>query len=489
MAQTLTVVLLAGVVFGMNTMFWALAGIVRYLSERNQRPLGPPGQGQHRSAAAPHGRRGHAASIEADAPHRFRDDDVAVLIPAHNEAAVLEHTLRAANTLFPVSNIHVISDGSTDHTAQIGRDFGVRVLELSPNRGKAGALLAAIQHFELARDFRIVLLLDADTRLDRDYLKTGLPEFDDPSVVAVAGSVRCLLDPPPRTLVGRLLISYRARLYVMMQYLNKYGQSARWANVMPIIPGFASMYRADVLDRIDIAAPGLAIEDFNMTFEVHAKRLGRIAFHPNIALAYTQDPDTVGEYVRQIRRWSLGYWQTVRLHRFRFGWFRVALAAQIAELISSSVLLLLSVPLMLFSVYSETLARSYGSPDFLGEELVGTLRPQDIAIGVLVPDLVVTAFAVIVLRRPSLLLLAPFLPVLRFVDAYVSLRSIPTALRTRSNGRWISPIRRGVEPPTVGGPTPTSLPRQPHPAVSDPTARDTVSASADLLEGVPNCES
>ena len=52
------------------------------------------------------------------------------------------------------------------------------------------------------------------------------------------------------------------------------------------------MYRVDVLDQIDIAAPGLVIEDFNMTFEVHAKKLGRIAFRPDVAVAYTQDPDT-----------------------------------------------------------------------------------------------------------------------------------------------------------------------------------------------------
>lgn len=369
-------------------------------------------------------------------------EDVAILIPAHNEAAVLGDSLRAASALLPLSNIHVVSDGSTDRTADVAAESGVHVLQLSPNRGKAGALVAGIGHFDLARRFGVVLLLDADTRLATDYLTTALPMFDDPEVVAVAGRVKCLLDPPPRTRMGRFLVSYRARLYAVVQLLTKYGQAARWANVVPIVPGFASMYRTDVLSRIDIAAPGLMIEDFNMTFEVHAKKLGRIAFRPDAALAYTQDPDTWRDYVRQIRRWTVGYWQTVRLHGLHAGRFWVALSLQIAELILSSIVLLLVLPLMLFAVYTETLASTYGNPEVMGRELVGTLGAQYVLIGVLLPDLLLTMFAAVALQRPGLLLFAPLFPAMRLVEAYICLRSIPVAWRTHSSGSWVSPARR-----------------------------------------------
>ena len=250
----------------------------------------------------------------------------------------------------------------SDRTVEIAEEFGVRVLDLQPNRGKAGALAAAIEYFDLERLFGVVLLLDADTRLSPDYLITGLPLFDQPDVVAVAGRVRCHADPPPRTRMGRFLVSYRSRVYAMTQLLVKYGQAARWANVVTIVPGFASMYRTDILQRIDITAPGLVIEDFNMTFEVHAKKLGRIAFQPDCAVAYTQDPDTWHDYLSQIRRWTLGYWQTVRLHGMHVGRFWTALALQIAELLSSSVVLLCMIPLVVFTAYSETLANVYGDP-------------------------------------------------------------------------------------------------------------------------------
>ena len=69
-----------------------------------------------------------------------------------------------------------------------------------------------------------------------------------------------------------------------------------------------------------------------MTFEIHAKKLGRIAFHPSAAVAYTQDPDNLQDYTRQVRRWILGFWQTVRRHRLQAGKFWFVLVFYIIEL-------------------------------------------------------------------------------------------------------------------------------------------------------------
>lgn len=435
MIQIFFIILLLVTVFGINTLVWGTAGLGRWLAHLR-------GLSRQRRLCGRHSAAGTGAALATNS--RFRPDDVAVLIPAHNEAAVIEDSLRAAVRLLPKENIHVISDGSSDDTAALAEAFGVKVLELSPNRGKAGALLAGIRHFEIERKYRVVLLLDADTKLASDYLTTGLREFDDPEVVAVAGQVECQLDPPPRTWVGRILVAYRARVYAIVQLLVKYGQAARLANVVVIVPGFASMYRTDVLGRIDIVAPGLVIEDFNMTFEVHANRLGRIAFRPGVAVAYTQDPDTLHDYTRQIRRWILGFWQTVRRHRLGTGKFRLALLLSVVELLSSSVMLLLLLPLMLFALYGMTLANTFGHPVIMGYEVIGTWTPTHVAVGVLLPDLVLTLIAAIALRRPGMIALAPLFPLLRLVEAFLCLRCLPTALRTRSDGKWISPSRRAA---------------------------------------------
>lgn len=370
--------------------------------------------------------------------------DVAVIIAAHNEELVIRDTVRSARRLLPADNLFVVSDGSTDGTADAATDEGATVLALTPNRGKAGAIEAIIHEFDLAERFEVVLLLDADTQLDDDYLASGLRQFADPEVVAVAGRAATLFDPPPPDLLGRLLVAYRERLYIAVQYLHKYGQAVPWANAVAIVPGFASMYRSRVLGDIDISAAGLAIEDYNMTFEVHAKKLGRIAFNPGAAIARTQDPATMHDYTRQVRRWSLGFWQTVRRHGLRLGGFWMALTAYIVELVSSSVLLLLT-PLVLVVVAAATALVAGGwDPGGVAGAIADGLPLWALALGILLPDYALTVLAAIVTRRPSYLWMGAAFPLMRVVDAALCLRALADSLTSSNDGRWRSPTRRSA---------------------------------------------
>src|SRR5690606_6808837 len=322
------------VVVGVNTLLWVGAGLVRLAAAR----LG--GRPRHRGGRIP------------------RPDEVAIVIAAHNEALVIEATIRSAARQVPVENVFVACDGCTDDTVAIARACGATALDIHPNRGKAGAIRAIVEELALADRFEVLLLLDADSQLHDDYLVSGLPAFADPEVVAVAGRATTILDPPPATVLGRILVAYRERLYLSVQYLQKFGQAARLLNAVTIVPGFASMYRTRVLADIEIDAPGLAIEDYNMTFEVHAKRLGRIAFRPDAAIALTQDPDNLRDYRQQMRRWSLGFWPPVRRHGLHAGRFWALLAISIAELVTSSVFMVLVVPIVLVSVAAAVLAAS-----------------------------------------------------------------------------------------------------------------------------------
>nr|WP_231715268.1 glycosyltransferase family 2 protein [Arthrobacter gengyunqii] len=355
-----------------------------------------------------------------------RPNQVAVLIAAHNEELVIAETIASAKRLVPAGNIHVISDGSTDATSGIAEAEGVNCLELNPNRGKAGALAAGIEYYDLASNYEVMLLLDADTRLSPDYLETGLPLFAAPDVVAVAGRAKSLPDTRHRNPLARVLLAYRERLYAAVQLLMKYGQAAESANVVNIVPGFASMYRTRILPEIDVDAPGLLIEDFNMTFEVHAKKLGRIEFHPSAAVAYTQDPDNLRDYIRQVRRWQLGFWQTVRRHGWNRGKFWVVLYVHVLELVSASFVLILAVPIVILSELTE----------------VSLLRPVDLLIGVILPDYLLTIVAAVVLRRPSMLLLGVVFPLIRVLDAVICLITLTLAWTRITSGVWVSPTRR-----------------------------------------------
>ena len=429
-------VLLLVLTLGVSTTFWLIVGGLRFLAEHTF--LGGPSAAIPAETDAPHG--AHAARVGRDTIPT--PAQVAVIVAAHNEALVIGDTIRSAVALVPLENIHVISDGSSDNTAEVARDAGAQVLELTPNRGKAGALVAGIEHFELGTRFDVVLLLDADTRLSPNYLTTGLPSFADQTVVAVAGRVSTMERPHPSTLLGRFLVAYRERLYVIVQLMLKYGQAAKRVNAISIVPGFASMYRANVLSKIDIGAPGLVIEDFNMTFEIHDKQLGRIAFHPQSAVAYTQDPDQLPEYVKQVNRWTLGFWQTVRRHHFRARTFWVALGLHIVELITSSVMLILVIPLLLLTLIAGIAADAAANPSDALVWFSHVLKPEHVLIGVILPDYILTAATALILKRPSYLLFGIFFPIMRVIDAWICLRSLPRAWYARSSGVWTSPARR-----------------------------------------------
>lgn len=85
--------------------------------------------------------------------------DVAVLIPAHNEATRVASTVTASLALPGVSRVVVVDDASADDTARVAEDAGAKVVRLTFNVGKGAALEAGITRIE---DADIVVLLDAD---------------------------------------------------------------------------------------------------------------------------------------------------------------------------------------------------------------------------------------------------------------------------------------------------------------------------------------
>jgi cellulose synthase/poly-beta-1,6-N-acetylglucosamine synthase-like glycosyltransferase len=392
-----------------------------------------------------------AGPLAGELPGQLTVNDVAVLIPAHNEAVVLGDSLKAIMALVPARNVHVVSDGSTDDTVRIARQAGAKVISTKTNVGKAGALYEAITRFNLIKRFPVVMLLDADTRVQPGYFTAGLPMFDDPRVVAVAGCVKTA-SGRALTFTGNVLVGHRQRIYAIGQRVLKFGQTWQHTNATHIVPGFASMYRSSVLPHIDMNPPGLVIEDFNMTFEVYQKRLGKVGFSL-AAVAVTQDPDTIGDYVRQTKRWAIGMWQTVRRHPPRANLFTAMLALLLLELVTSSLLLLL-LPLLLIVLVIPDLAGSALSWPVFSEvhAVVASHMTLPAAFfGILVPDLILTCVVAVVERQPRLLLFGLFFPLLRLLDAAIGLYAVPVAWLSASSGRWKSPARRAVPPASASG--------------------------------------
>ncbi|MFV2198261.1 glycosyltransferase family 2 protein [Nocardiopsis sp. LOL_012] len=371
---------------------------------------------------------------------------LAVIIPAHNEEPVIGGAIASALRLFERKDVYVVSDSSKDATAEIAAGTGVNVLELLTNRGKAGALEAVIDEFQLTENYDGVLILDADTELDSGYVAGAKRQLRDPDVAAVAGFVVSEWKPRERSFIGRLISAYRDRLYFMLQYLMRFGQTWKRTNTAFIVPGFASVYRSSALREIEVNPKGLVIEDFNMTFELQRKRLGRISLNPDTK-AYSQDPFTLRDYYKQVGRWTLGFWQTIRRHGVWPGSFWLALALYVVEVVLVSAVLLVTAAIGLFVLVGVVGGEAVLGWPYYGEgytAVTALLPPMAILVGLFVPDYALTCVMAMVRRRPSYLVYGLFFFPVRLVDAYLSLRMIPRAWTASSDGRWSSPLRTAV---------------------------------------------
>lgn len=85
-------------------------------------------------------------------------EKVAVVIPAYNEEKTLGDIIQTVKQVPEIDEIIVISDGSTDQTAEVARCNGAICIELDQNVGKGGALKMGIDK----ADADIFVFLDAD---------------------------------------------------------------------------------------------------------------------------------------------------------------------------------------------------------------------------------------------------------------------------------------------------------------------------------------
>jgi cellulose synthase/poly-beta-1,6-N-acetylglucosamine synthase-like glycosyltransferase/spore germination protein YaaH/peptidoglycan/xylan/chitin deacetylase (PgdA/CDA1 family) len=234
---------------------------------------------------------------------------VSVLIPAYNEEAAILDTIRSVlASNYPKLEVLVIDDGSTDHTAELvrenfGRDSRVRLL-LQPNRGKPSAL----NHGLAEETGEIVVSIDADTIVDPDAIQLLARHFADPNVGAVAGNVKVMNR-------NRWLTRWQALEYITSQNLEK--RAFDLLNCIPVVPGAAGAWRADVLKSHGGFSGDTVAEDTDLTLTI--RREGWKILYDEDAIGRTEVPETVEALIRQRFRWTFGTLQAVWKHRDAVG--------------------------------------------------------------------------------------------------------------------------------------------------------------------------
>lgn len=226
---------------------------------------------------------------------------VSVLLSGYNEDAI-GSTLESVWGTYPKLEIIVVDDGSTDSTYQIIKDFaethpGIIVLQRKKRGGKASAMNYA---FNFASG-EVIVVIDADSTLEKNAIWELVQPLKDPAVGAVSGNLL------PRNMFCNYITWCQAYEYLHSIFVGRL-VSAK-LDILGIVSGAFGAFRREVWIECggnDVGPP----EDLDFT--VNIRRAGYGVAFTQYATCYTDVPDTLASLNKQRLRWEQG--GVVRVH-------------------------------------------------------------------------------------------------------------------------------------------------------------------------------
>jgi cellulose synthase/poly-beta-1,6-N-acetylglucosamine synthase-like glycosyltransferase/peptidoglycan/xylan/chitin deacetylase (PgdA/CDA1 family) len=228
---------------------------------------------------------------------------VSVVVPAYNERAGIVAALRSlAASQYPVFEVIVVDDGSTDGTAELAEWLAlpnVRVVR-RPNGGKPAALNTGIT--TALHD--LLVLVDGDTLFEAGTLRELIAPFADPRVGAVSGNTKV---GNRRGLLGR---------WQHIEYVIGFNLDRRMFDVlqcMPTVPGAIGAFRRVAIAQVGGVSDDTLAEDTDLTMAI-CRAGWQVVYAPD-ARAWTEAPASLGQLWRQRYRWCYGTLQAMWKHK------------------------------------------------------------------------------------------------------------------------------------------------------------------------------
>ncbi len=229
---------------------------------------------------------------------------VSVIIPAFNEEKVIQQSMKSIiKQTYPNIELIVVDDGSKDKTYQIAKQFikfsHVKVLKKT-NSGKANAINYGIKH----STGELIMVVDADSKLEKNAIELMARYFSNPEIAAVAGSVYVSNQ-------NNLITKLQALEYI--EGLNMVRNGQAFLKLVNIIPGPIGMFRKNALIEVGLYDDDTFAEDCDVTLKLIAKNY-KIDFESE-SIAKTEAPENIFDLIKQRYRWTRGILQAIKKHK------------------------------------------------------------------------------------------------------------------------------------------------------------------------------
>lgn len=130
-----------------------------------------------------------------------------IIIPAYNEQDNITKVVDDLIQNYPQYDYIVINDGSKDKTAEICRENGYNILDLSVNLGLAGAFQAGMK-YAYKNDYDAALQFDADGQHRAEYIKAMENKMSEGFDIVIGSRFVSEKKPYVLRMLGNRIITY-----------------------------------------------------------------------------------------------------------------------------------------------------------------------------------------------------------------------------------------------------------------------------------------
>jgi len=227
---------------------------------------------------------------------------VSIIIPAYNEETRIKNCLDSILASSYKKNkieIVVVDDGSTDNTLKVLKSYRIKVLK-QKHLGKSKALNKGIS----AAKNEFVLVIDADTRIDKDFIKEIVKPFSDKEVGATTGIIKLSNNKGVLPMFQNVEYGF--------YNLIRHSFSSLFKNSVWFL-GALACYRKKIIKKIGLFKTDSLTEDIDIAMDIN--RAGYKNISVGKAFGYTNVPTSLKELYKQRARWWIGALQSLFKNR------------------------------------------------------------------------------------------------------------------------------------------------------------------------------